>query len=426
VAEVNDALANLKEWAAPEKVPTPAALAPGSSFIQREPLGVVLNIVPFNYPVQLALMPLIAAVAAGNCVVIKPSEVAAHSAVLLGRMLPRYVDTDCIKVVQGGVPETTALLDQRWDHIFYTGNGAVAAIVMRAAAKYLTPVTLELGGKSPVVVDRTADLALAAKRIIIGKFFNCAQTCVAPDYVLVESSVEKPLMEQLKATITEFYGPDPKTSSDLGRIISRRHFDRLANLLATAGGTVEAGGVTDADELYIAPTLIRGPAPDAAVMQEEIFGPLLPVIQVPHVDDAIKFINARPKPLAMYIFSSSSSAQSKLLGATSAGGVCINDTIMHYVNTALPFGGVGASGMGAYHGKFGFDTFSHKKGVFNQATLIDTGKFRYPPYSDGKLRILTGFLAGLPHMPKVPVKDLALVGMAVAIVLLSLRITNKL
>jgi aldehyde dehydrogenase (NAD+) len=376
VGEVELIRKKLRAWMKPERISTPLKLRPGSSFIVRDPLGVVLIIAPWNYPVQLALAPLAAAIAAGNCAVLKPSELTPRVSAELARLVPRYLDPRCVAVVEGGVPETTALLAERWDHIFYTGNGRVGRVVMQAAARHLTPVTLELGGKSPCIVDADADLEIAARRITWGKFLNAGQTCVAPDYLLVHESREAELLELLAKNLREFYGADPQRSPDLARIVSDAHLDRLAKLLES--GQVVVGGRVDRNDRYVAPTLLRNVSPDSPVMQEEIFGPILPVLSVPSMEAAIAFVNARPKPLALYLFTRSQAVEDAVLSRTSAGGACVNAVLWHLGNPALPFGGVGESGTGAYHGRHGFEAFSHRKGVVKRSTRADF-KLAYPP-----------------------------------------------
>jgi aldehyde dehydrogenase (NAD+) len=382
-SELRFARKRLARWMRPERVSTPLVAQPGRSFVYREPLGVVLIIAPWNYPFQTVVLPMLGALAAGNCVVVKPSEVAAHTSALLAEWLPKYLDRDAVKVMEGGVPETTALLREKWDHIFYTGNGTVGRIVMEAAAKHLTPVTLELGGKSPCIVDETADLDTTAKRIVFGKFFNAGQTCVAPDYVLVQESVHDALVNRLVATIREFYGDDPQKSPDFGRIINERHHARLTRLLD--GMSVVTGGVTDTPDRYIAPTILRDVREDDPVMQEEIFGPILPVISVLTVDDAIAYINRGPKPLALYVFSRDKRAQERVIASTSAGGSTVNHVWLHLGVPHLPFGGVGDSGTGAYHGRHSFETFSHRRAVLKKPALPDP-PLLFPPYSSSKLR----------------------------------------
>lgn len=377
LTDIDHTIANLDAWMAPEKVPTPLAFQPASSRIVREPLGVACVIAPWNYPVQLLLLPMVAAVAAGNAVVGKPSELAPASADAVAALV-RELDDPAFSLVLGGVAETTELLAQRFDHILYTGNGRVARIVMRAAAEHLTPVTLELGGKSPAIVTRTADLEVASRRIAWGKFMNAGQTCIAPDYVLVEREVHDRLVAAIGDRVREFYGDDPQQSPDLARIVNDAHLARLEKLLAS--GTVAVGGRVDAASRYIAPTVLTDVVRGDAVMGEEIFGPILPVIAIDSLDEAIAFVNADDKPLALYSFSADDADHDRVLGSTSSGGVCINGTIMHISNPHLPFGGVGESGMGAYHGKDGFDTFSHSRAVHERSTRVDPALL-YPPYS---------------------------------------------
>jgi len=372
----------LSSWAKPERVPTSLVGQPGRSRIYREPLGVVLIVSPWNYPLQLLLVPLVGAIAAGNCAVLKPSEITPAMSDLIARRLPEYVDRECVQVVEGGVAETTALLAERFDHIFYTGNGTVGRIVMEAAAKHLTPVTLELGGKSPCIVDQHTDLDVAARRTIWGKFFNAGQTCVAPDYLLVHQAIEDALLTRMKQTLLEFFGDDPSKSADYGRIVNERHHRRLMKLLP-GSGEVFTGGVGDEEGRYIAPTILRNVPADAPVMADEIFGPILPVLKVRDIDEAIARVNARAKPLALYLFTNDEEVQKRVLERTSSGGVTVNHTLVHLTVPSLPFGGVGASGMGAYHGKFSFETFSHRKSVLIKPTWLDP-KFFYPPYDEAK------------------------------------------
>jgi len=379
----------LAKWMKPEKVTTPANVQPGSSKIVREPLGVVLVIAPWNYPVQLLLLPVIGAIAAGNAVVMKPSEVSSHTSALLGELVPKYLDPEAVQIIEGGVEETSELLAQRFDHIFYTGNGTVARIVMEAAAKHLTPVVLELGGKSPVIVDASADLDVTARRIAWGKFLNAGQTCIAPDYVLVHRSKEDELVEKIGAAVRKFYGKDPKASPDLGRIVNERHHRRLAVLLKD--GEAAIGGEADEATRYIAPTVLRNVAPDSTVMSEEIFGPILPVLPVDDVGEAIRFVNERDKPLALYLFTTNPQVEQRVTEETSAGGMCVNGTIWQVANVHLPFGGVGPSGMGAYHGRASFETFSHRKGVVKKSLKLDPSMM-YPPYKGWKTRLMKKLL----------------------------------
>jgi aldehyde dehydrogenase (NAD+) len=378
----------LKAWAKPERVPTTIVAQPGRSRIYREPLGVVLIIAPWNYPFNLVMGPLVGAIAAGNCAVVKPSEVAPATSALLAERLPEYVDPATVAVVEGGVAETTALLKEKFDHIFYTGNGTVGRIVMEAAAKHLTPVTLELGGKSPCIVDERLDLDVAVKRIVWGKFYNAGQTCVAPDYVLAHRRVADRLIDRMKATLRDFYGDDAKASPDYGRIVNARHHRRLMKLLEGGkSGDVVVGGVGDETSRYIAPTILRNVPEGAPVMQEEIFGPILPVLTVDNIDAAIAFVNGRAKPLALYIFSEDREVQEQVLERTSSGGASVNHTWLHLAVPSLPFGGVGDSGMGSYHGRHTFETFSHHKAVLSKPTRIDPGLV-YPPYDDNKKKWL--------------------------------------
>lgn len=388
IGDLDFARKKLRSWAKPKKVATPLQLQPARSWLVPEPVGLVLVIAPWNYPVQLALAPLAAAIAAGNCAVVKPSEVTARVSNVLAELLPRYLDPDCFAIVEGGVAETQALLAERWDHIFYTGNGRVGRIVMEAAARHLTPVTLELGGKSPCLVDEDVDLDLTARRIAWGKFLNCGQTCVAPDYVLVHRAREAELIDKIAANVRAFYGEDPQRSPDLARIVNEQHVDRLAKLLES--GTAVIGGTVDRADRYVAPTILRDVAPDAPVMQEEIFGPILPVLPVAGMDEAIAFVNARPKPLALYVFTNRQAVEDAVIARTSAGGVTVNAAIWHLGNPNLPFGGVGESGMGAYHGKHGFDAMSHWKPVLKKSWWADPS-IGYPPYTKWKKALIKRF-----------------------------------
>ncbi|MFM7617141.1 MAG: aldehyde dehydrogenase family protein [Actinomycetes bacterium] len=391
-AEIDVTLKHLDRWVRPERVAIPVKQRPGRGRIHRDPLGVVLIIGPWNYPVQLLLAPLVGAIAAGNCAVLKPSEVSASVSETLARLLPQYLDQDAIRLVEGAVTETTALLEQRWDHVFYTGNGTIGRVVMAAAARHLTPVTLELGGKSPTYVDASANLAVAAKRIAWGKFLNAGQTCIAPDYVLVDRSVADAFVEALGAVVRDFYGDDPQASPDLGRIINGRHFARIAALVDGEGaGTPAFGGRRDEADRYMEPTALVGTDPGSQVMQEEIFGPILPILPVDGVDAAIDFINGRDKPLALYVFAESGRVVDRVLAETSSGGACVNATLYHLVPPTLPFGGVGESGQGAYHGRSTFETFSHRKSVLRKPTRLDP-PIAYPPYTEQKQKLLRRFL----------------------------------
>ena len=389
LGELDAMLKNLKRWNRPIRVGSPIVTQPARSRRIPKPLGVVLVIAPWNYPIQLLLVPAAGAIAAGNAVVMKPSEISAATSEVLARLVPKYMDTSAVALVEGGVPETTELLAQRFDHIFYTGNGTVGRVVMTAAAKHLTPVTLELGGKSPTIVDASANLRVAARRIAWGKWLNAGQTCVAPDYVLVDDSVRQPFLDELTKAVGDFHGSDPHTSDAYGRIVSARHFDRLRALMD--GGTVVIGGETDASDRYIAPTVLVDVDLASALMQEEIFGPLLPVIGVESIDDAISFVNSRPHPLALYVFAERNEVVDRVVDRTTAGGVTVNGTIMHLTNPALPFGGIGESGMGAYHGESGVRVFQHLEPVLHRSTRLDPS-IAYPPYTERKKKLLRRFL----------------------------------
>jgi aldehyde dehydrogenase (NAD+) len=392
INEIDHTLKHLDAWTKPTKVRVPLTFKPGSATLRPEPLGTVCIIAPWNYPVQLLFAPLVPALAAGNTAVLKPSEVTPSVSALIEELVPRYFSASTVAVVTGAVDETTALLEQRFDHIFYTGNGKVGRVVMRAAAEHLTPVTLELGGKSPAIVAADANVEVAAKRIAWAKFLNAGQTCVAPDYVLVDERVEGALVTALADAVTSFYGADPRQSNDYARIVNERHHDRLMKLLEAGGyDATVIGGTGDRGSRYIAPTVLAGVKPDAAVMDDEIFGPILPILTVTDVDEAIRFVNDREKPLALYVFSSDDDTLEHVVSHTSAGGVTMNHAVLHLAVPDLPFGGVGESGMGSYHGKAGFDTFSHAKPVLNKPTRPDPA-LMYPPYSSVKQKILRKFL----------------------------------
>ncbi|MEU8794841.1 aldehyde dehydrogenase family protein [Streptomyces sp. NPDC048643] len=365
VREIDHTLEHLDGWLRPEPTPVPAHLgADATAWTRYDPLGVVLVIAPWNYPVQLLLTPMLGALAAGNAVVAKPSELAPATSAALARLLPRYLDTDAVAVVEGGVPETTALLAERFDQIFYTGNGTVGRIVMRAAAEHLTPVALELGGKSPAFVDRGTDLAVVADRLVRGKFLNAGQTCVAPDYVLTDPETARALEPKLAEAVAALFGPEPKESAAFGRIVNERHFDRLTGLLGS--GRTVTGGDSDRAAKYIAPTVLADVDPKSPVMGEEIFGPILPVVTVADLDEAIGFINDRDKPLALYVFTESDTTRERIAAETSSGGLGFGLPLAHLTVSDLPFGGVGESGMGSYHGRYSIETFSHRKAVLEK------------------------------------------------------------
>jgi len=384
VAEIEHNIKHIKNWVAPQKVSTPLFFLPGKSRIHYEPFGVALIISPWNYPFKNLFGPALGAVTAGNCTILKPSELSPHTSAVINEMISEAFDPDFMAVVEGGVPETTELLKEKFDYVFFTGGTEIGRIVYQAAAKHLTPVTLELGGKSPTIVDKNINIDVTAKRIAWGKFTNAGQTCVAPDYILVHKQVKQKLLDRLTEIIHEFYGSDPSASPDFGRIITDRHFNRIKNLIE---GDVVTGGEVDESQRYIAPTIIDNVALDAKVMQEEIFGPILPIIEYEKLDDAISIINNGTKPLALYIFSNSSRVRKKILNETSSGGVCINETMMHLGNPNLPFGGIGNSGMGAYNGRSGFDTFSHKRSVMTRSFMFDI-KQKYAPFTPQKLNFV--------------------------------------
>lgn len=384
IREIDYALKNIKSWVKPKKVSTSIDLFPSSAQIYPEPLGVVLIIGPWNYPFQLMISPLVGAISAGNCATIKPSEMAANTSRVVREIIEKTFEPAYIAVVEGGVETSQQLLAEKFDHIFFTGGTKIGQIVMQAAAKNLTPVTLELGGKTPCIVDAEVNLEHTAKRIVWGKFINTGQTCIAPDYLLVDRSIKKDLLAGIENCIKEFYGEDPAKSPDYGRIINPKQFDRLAGLLKD--GEIITGGKTNREDRYIAPTVIDQVSWDAPIMEDEIFGPILPVLEYTDLTDAITKINDRPKPLALYLFSKNKEKQQRVLQETSSGGVCINDTVMQVGVSELPFGGVGNSGIGSYHGKASFDTFSHQKSVLKRSFLLDLD-WRYAPYQ-GKLDLL--------------------------------------
>ena len=389
ITEIELIIKNLKKWTEPRKVSTPLVSMPGSSHRIPQPLGVVLVIAPWNYPIQLLLIPVAGAIAAGNAVVMKPSEVSSATSALLGKLVPQYFDKDAIAIVEGAVPETTQLLAEKFDHIFYTGNGTVGRVVMRAAAENLTPVTLELGGKSPTIVDKSANLAVAGRRIAWAKYVNAGQTCVAPDYVLAHADVADKLVDEIRKSVKEFYGSDPQQSGDFARISSPRHFSRLKAMLTS--GKIAIGGESDEQQRYIAPTVLVDVTASDSVMQEEIFGPILPVLTVQSIDEAINFVNARSHPLALYVFAEDQKVNDKVVASTTSGGVTVNGTIFHMTGPFLPFCGVGESGMGAYHGRAGVDTFQHLKPVLKRSTRVDA-PLAYPPYTKRKFAILKKFI----------------------------------
>ncbi|WP_077617949.1 aldehyde dehydrogenase [Bacillus sinesaloumensis] len=384
LAELRFTISQLRSWAKPKKVKTPMTHIGSTSYVYSEPYGTALIIAPWNYPFQLAIAPLIGAIAAGNCAVIKPSELTPKTSELLGDLLHNLFPEEYIAVVQGGVTTSQALLNEKFDYIFFTGSVPVGKIVMEAATKNLTPITLELGGKSPCIVHEDANIKLAAKRIAWGKFTNAGQTCIAPDYLYLHKSIKDRFLKQFKETITELYGEQPLHNPDFTHIVSDRHFERLNSFLTN--GDIYIGGSTNRDELVIEPTVLTNITWDDPVMEDEIFGPILPVLEYDNLSDVVNEIHRNPKPLAFYIFTEDQSVQQKMLNSVSFGGGCINDTVYHFASPHLPFGGVGISGIGSYHGKGSFDTFSHKKSVLKQTTRFDI-PFRYPNVKDGLKKI---------------------------------------
>jgi len=378
----------LRSWVKPRKVRTPYVLWFGSSTIYSEPYGISLIISPWNYPIQLTILPLIGSIAAGNCTIIKPSEYAPHTSAIISEIIERHFDSHYVAVIEGDSQISKDLLNERFDYIFFTGSVAVGKNVMSAAAKFLTPVTLELGGKSPCIVDQDVNVDMAARRITSGKFINSGQTCTAPDYLLVHPSNTQKLLDKIKEYLHKFYGEDPQKSPDYVRIINKRQFDRLAALLDK--DDIVVGGQTDPEDLYIAPTLLQNVSWNDPVMQDEIFGPILPVLEFEDLSEVIATINSRPRPLALYFFSNQRDNYQRIVEEVSFGGGCINDTLSHLVNPHLPFGGTGSSGMGGYHGKASFDTFSHQKSIFKKWFNFDL-PLRFPPYKN-KLSILKNIL----------------------------------
>ncbi|KAE9616577.1 putative aldehyde dehydrogenase (NAD(+)) [Lupinus albus] len=390
---LNFALTHLKYWMSAKKAKLPQLALLTSAEIVPEPLGLVLIISSWNFPFGLSLEPLIGAIAAGNTVVLKPSELSPACSSLLAYGISTYLDKEAIKVVQAGALESEKLLHQKWDKIFFTGSARVGRIVMSAAVKHLTPVTLELGGKCPAVVDSLSssfDIAVTVKRIMVGKFGACAgQACIAIDYVIVENGYSSTLVELMKVWIKKMFGENPKNSNTISRIVNKQHFLRLKNLLTDpeVKKSVVYGGSMDEENLFIEPTILVDPPLEAAIMTDEIFGPLLPIITVEKIEDSIKLIRSRPKPLALYVFTKNQTLQKRMISETSSGSVTFNDAILQYAADSLPFGGVGESGFGKYHGKFSFDTFSHEKGIVRRSFLTDFW-YRYPPWTLNKFQLL--------------------------------------
>ncbi|WP_156964336.1 aldehyde dehydrogenase [Clostridium sulfidigenes] len=383
LSSISHTIKNLKKWAKKEKVKTPLYLFPAKSFVISEPYGTVLIIGPYNYPFQLLIEPLVGALAAGNCVVLKPSENVPNLSRVITEMITETFPKEYIRSVEGGIETNTSLINGTFDYIFFTGSAQVGKIIMEAAARNLVPVTLELGGKSPVIVDESADIRVAAKRIIWGKTINVGQTCVAPDYVVVNNKVKDELIKELKLQIQSFYGKDAMESKDYGRIVNDRHFLRLKNILDKEADKIIYGGKVNREKRYIEPTLIDA-SWEGAAMSEEIFGPILPIISFSNLDEIIGEIKKLSKPLALYLFTENYEVEEKVLEEISSGGACINDTITHLANPELPFGGVGNSGIGAYHGKESFKTFSHRRSVVRKTTKINI-PIVFPPFNKKNL-----------------------------------------
>ena len=379
VLELKHVIKNMKKWAKPRRVFPSLLNFPSKDYIYKEPYGKVLIIAPWNYPFQLALYPLISAVAAGNQVVVKPSELTPKTSEIIDKIIHKVFDKNHVEVVEGGIEVSQKLLSERWDYIFFTGSVAVGKIVAKAAAKNLTPVTLELGGKNPCIIDETANLKLAAKRIVWGKFVNAGQTCIAPDYILIQKNMKKHFVNFLKEEITKAYGENPEESPDFARIINAKNWQRLVALIEPE--KVVFGGESNPKDNYISPTLVEETSLDSPIMQEEIFGPILPILTYKKESEIAAVISRFEKPLALYVFSENPGFQKRIIQNYSFGGGCVNDTIIHFANKRLPFGGVGHSGIGAYHGNLSFDTFSHQKSIVKKANWLDL-PLRYAPYQD--------------------------------------------
>lgn len=388
---IDNAIKNLKYWIKKKKVSTPMFLLPSKSYIMHEPYGTVLIIGPYNYPFQLIFEPLIGAISAGNCVIIKPSELSPNISKVINKLICENFDKNYIVCIEGGIEINTLLINSNVDYIFFTGSTSIGKVIMKAAAENLTPITLELGGKSPVIVDKSANIKIAAKRIMWGKTLNAGQTCVAPDYVLVHESIKHKLIDEMIKYVQEFYGVSEEISPDFGRIINQRHFNRLKKIIDKDRKFIIYGGKYNKEIKYIQPTIICGESFELASMEEEIFGPILPVISYSQLSEIIKHLKRLPKSLSMYIFTENIKIENKLLREISSGGVCINDVITHLANPNLPFGGVGNSGIGSYHGYNSFLTFSHEKSILKKSTKLDI-KLLFPPYNNGKLNLIKKFM----------------------------------
>ena len=387
--EIRHCIAHVKQWSKPKSVRTPLAQFPSKSFTISEPYGVVLVMAPWNYPFQLCIEPLIGALAAGNCAVLKPSAYASETSAAINRLITACFPKEYVAVIEGGRKENQGLLATEFDYIFFTGGVEVGKLVMEAAAKFLTPVSLELGGKSPCIIEKSADISLAAKRVAFGKYLNAGQTCVAPDYVLVQKEVEEEFLEKLVFWIHKFFGEDPLKNENLPKIINEHHFHRLLSLLE--GETIVTGGTSEEQTRKIAPTVLKQVSKEANIMKEEIFGPILPVLTYDSISEVVAYVTAHPKPLACYLFTTNKQVEQMILKQISFGGGCINDTIIHLATPHMGFGGVGASGMGSYHGVESFQTFSHKKSIVKKANWLDL-PMRYHPYTEKNLKMVRKFL----------------------------------
>ncbi|KAF9354891.1 Aldehyde dehydrogenase [Mortierella sp. AD094] len=393
--ECVEAIKNLDRWAVPDKVKVSLLNKFDDIHVRKDPLGVVLIIGAWNYPLNLLLIPAVGAIAAGNTVIFKPSELSPRVANLVTELLPKYLDQRSYRIVNGGALETTTLLDLKFDHIFYTGSGNIGKIIMTAAAKQLTPVTLELGGKSPAFVAKDGNINTVARRLVIGKFFNCGQSCIAPDYLIVERGIEHELVKEMKKTLLEFYGAAPQTSPSYSRIINKSHFHRIVQSLKNTQGEVIVGGDSQEGDLYIAPTLVLNVSPNDSLMQDEIFGPVLPILVVDSLEQGVDYVNSKDQPLALYIFSENKKLINHILNNTRSGSAVVNETLIQFTISTLPFGGTGPSGIGSYHGKRSFDIFSHERSTIIKSLGMERfNVIRYPPYSEKKIGWLDWLLYG--------------------------------
>ncbi|ODN04714.1 Aldehyde dehydrogenase family 3 member B1 [Orchesella cincta] len=419
------AIRELKNWMRREMMPFNLLLPFDKAFVKHDPYGVVLIIGAWNYPFLLSLQPLIGAIAAGNCAVVKPSEHSSNAASMIAELVPKYLDPTCFRVVLGAAPETIELLENKFDYIFATSSTRIGKCVMQAAAKHLTPVTLELGGKSPVYIDDDSDLEIASRRVIWGKCINLGQTCIAPDYILCSKSTEKKFIENVKHTLQQWYGEDPQKSSDLTRIINNQNFLRLQKLLKDTKGRIAIGGQTNEDDLFISPTVVADIKETDSLMTEELFGPILPIITVNSKEEALRFIKARPKPLALYVFSRSQNTLDYFIEKTTSGAICCNDVVVQNGWEGLPFGGVGDSGIGHYHGKYSYETFVHKKSVV-QRSFSKVGEkvyaARYPPYNNWNMKVIASFMKYL-HIFEMKARPVALFATFMAGAVASVAVT---